>query len=218
MLNDAYITPPIRVMIVDDHELLRLGLKVILEEAPGVQLVGEASDGNHAVTLMSEQQPDVILMDISMPEMDGINATRSISKQYKNARIIILSNYTDGTFVRAALEAGAISYLRKDISREGLIRAIRDAYVGKPTLASIVAQELIETLRNPEDTDYKLSPAEQEILKAVAHGLSNVQIANKLVVSTSTVKKHVSSILTKLKVNNRAEASAWAVRHNMVDQ
>ncbi len=208
---------PITVMVVDDQELIRFGLRLLIEASPTLRLVGEASGGYEAVLLYERLRPDVTLMDIVMPEMNGIAATKAIRQIDDHACVIVLSHYTDGAMVRAAFEAGAMSYLSKDINAETLIRAVEDAFFGKPTLAPTAAQELIDALRGGDDAETKLTPAEVEVLKCVAQGLSNIEIASKLVVSTSTVKKHVSSILTKLEVSNRAEASAWAVRHNLID-
>jgi len=208
---------PITVMVVDDQDLIRFGLRLLIEGAATLRLTGEARSGYEAVKLFERIRPDVTLMEIVTPEMDGIEAIKAIRRIDETARIIVLSNFTDGGIVRAAFEAGAMSYVSKDIAGDMLVRAIEDAFYGKPTLAPTAAQELIEALRGGDDAETKLTPAEVEVLKCVAQGLSNIEIASKLVVSTSTVKKHVSSILTKLEVSNRAEASAWAVRHKLID-
>ncbi|MFN8531722.1 MAG: response regulator transcription factor, partial [Anaerolineae bacterium] len=192
---------PIRVMIVDDHDIVRMGLRVLIEHSPSLCFVGEASDGREAILLYPEVQPHIVLMDISMPNIDGVEAIRAIRRIDEQARIIVLSNYTEGGLVRAAFEAGAISYLGKEVGQHLLVRAIEDAHSGKPTLAPNAAQELIEALRSSEESADKLTPAEIEILRYVSQGLSNIEIAERLVVSTSTIKKHVSSILTKLAVN-----------------
>ncbi|MDX2160351.1 MAG: response regulator transcription factor [bacterium] len=217
MSSETRSVNPIGVMVVDDHDIVRMGLRVMIDHAPELRFVGEAANGHEAVSHYTALKPDIVLMDMIMPQMDGVEAIRMIRRVDETARIIVLSNYTEGLLVRSAFEAGAMSYLGKDVPHELLVRAIVDGFEGKPTLAPTAAQELIEALRNTENAEYKLTPSEVEVLRCIAQGLSNIEIAQKLVVSTSTVKKHVSSILTKLEVNNRAEASAWAVRHKLAD-
>lgn len=208
---------PIRVMVVDDHHLVRYGLKVLMETTPELEFVGESSNGRDAIQKYDEVQPDVLLMDVMMPDMDGIETARMIRSRYPSARIVMLTSFMDGSIVRSALEAGALSFLYKDMSTDALVKAVSDAYEGRATLAPTAAHALIETLREPEISHYNLTPCEIEVLKGVAQGYSNTQIASNMVVSTSTVKKHVSSILSKLKASNRAEAAAWAVRHKVID-
>lgn len=207
---------PIRVLIADDQELVRIGLRNIIENAPELTLVGEATTGKEAVSLYHQCEPDILLTEVILPEMDGITATKVIRAWDKFARIIALTNQTDEVLVRSILEAGAISYLIKNISREELCRAIYNAFNGSPTLAPVAAQVLIKALHQTEDKGFNLTASEIDVLKYVAQGFSNTQIALNLSVSTSTVKKHVSSILTKLNASNRAEAAAWAVRHKLV--
>ncbi len=203
----------IRVMIVDDHDLVRIGLKILIQDSPSLKLVAEASSGSQAVQLYEDLRPDVVLMDLLMPGMDGIAATKIICSRYRDARVIALTSYTGDSPVRSALEAGAISYLLKDVAPHELVKAIYDAHKGRPTLAPTATRAIIKTLHQPAEPEYHLTPSEAEVLKWVAQGLSNTQIASKLVVSTSTVKKHVSNILMKLNASNRAEAAAWAVRN-----
>ncbi len=217
MTNGTSNSNVITVMIVDDHDLVRMGLKMLIEGVDELHLVAEASSGVQAVELYERYRPDVVLMDILMPEMDGIAATKTICGRYRDARIITLTSYTGESPVRLALEAGAISYLLKDVTPGELVKAIQDAVRGRPTLAPTATQAIIKTLHQPTEPEYHLTPSEIEVLKWVAQGLSNTQIAAELVVSTSTVKKHVSNILTKLNVSNRAEAAAWAVRHDLMD-
>jgi two-component system, NarL family, response regulator LiaR len=208
---------PIRVMVVDDHDMVRIGLKVSIEATPGLIFAGEATSGAEAIEAFPNVKPDVVLMDMLMPNVDGVNATREICNSYSDARIIALTSYDDENLICSALEAGVISYLLKDVSIDVLAKAIQDAYRGRPTLAQEATQALIKAASSPPVPGHDLTPSELVVLKLVVQGLSNGEIADRLVISTSTVKKHVSSILRKLSVNNRAEAAALAVRHALID-
>jgi NarL family two-component system response regulator LiaR len=208
--------PQIKVMITDDHKMVRIGLKITVDQAPGLVVVAEAANGREAVTLYQEHKPDVVLMDLVMPELDGIQATREILAFDPAARIIALTSYDDITRIHAAVEAGVMSYLFKDISIKALADAIRNAYCGESTLAQEATQALMQATRTPAAPGNTLTASELRVLKWVAKGLGNSEIAQKLFVSKSTVKKHVSSVLTKLNVSNRAEAAVLAVRHRLV--
>jgi NarL family two-component system response regulator LiaR len=215
------IQAPIRVMIVDDHGMVRRGLATILKVRADMQLVGEAGNGQEALDVCEEAQPDVILMDLVMPEMSGPEATRAIRERCPNVQVIALTSFQERELVREALQAGAISYLLKNVSAEDLAAAIREAHAGRSTLAPEAIQVLIQMESRDASYDQDLSEAfgltsrEQEVLALVVEGMSNPEIAACLVVSRSTAKAHVSNILSKLGVSNRAEAIAMALQHNV---
>ena len=211
----------IQVMIVDDHGMVRRGLSTILKVKADLELVGEASNGQEALEICEQIQPHVILMDLVMPEMGGVEATRLIRERWPQVQVIALTSFQEKELVREALQAGAISYLLKNVSAEDLAAAIREAYAGRSTLAPEAIQALLQAeaqspLHEQELTDaYGLTPREHEVLALMVEGLSNPQIAERLVVSRSTAKAHVSNILSKLGVSNRAEAIALALQHNL---
>ncbi len=207
---------PIRVMLVDDHTMVRKGLATILKVFPDLQLAGEAENGSAAISLCGEAQPDVILMDMVMPDMDGATATRIIRQQFPQAQVIVLTSFKEGELIKNALEAGAIGYLLKDVSADELARAIRAAYSGRATLSPEAAQTLVETANQPPAPGLDLTEREREVLSLMIEGLNNTQIAGRLTVSPSTIKSHVSNILSKLGVASRTEAVTLALRNHIV--
>jgi two-component system, NarL family, response regulator LiaR len=207
----------IRVMIVDDHAVVRSGLSTFLLTCDDMELVGEAGSGEQALRLCSHARPDVVLMDLVMPGMDGATATRLIREQCPEIQVVALTSFKERELVQGALQAGAIGYLLKDISADELASAIRAAYAGKPTLASEAAQVLIDAARQPADRlGFDLTEREREVLALLAQGLNNNQIAERLVISVSTAKFHVSSVLSKLGAATRTEAVALAFEHKLV--
>ena len=208
---------PIRVLLVDDHAVVRSGLGAFLMAFPDLELAGEASSGERAVALCQQVQPDVVLMDLVMPGMDGATATRKIREQCPQIQVLALTSFKEDDLVQGALQAGAIGYLLKDISAAELANAIRAAHTGKPTLAPEAAQALIQAARAPQERPgADLSVREREVLALMVQGLNNTQIAEKLFISLSTAKFHVSSILTKLSVSSRREAVAIALQQHLV--
>lgn len=212
---------PIRVLIVDDHAVVREGLRTYLELSDVVEIVGEARNGREAVEQVRRTHPDVILMDLLMPEMDGIAATRAIKEIAPEARIIVLTSFTDNEHVMPALRAGAIGYLLKDVGAEDLVRAIQGAQQGQAQLHPDVAQRLMEQVTTPKAPGSDrpasvLTPREIEVLRLIANGMSNKEIARALVLNERTVKGHVSNILSKLGLADRTQAALYAVREGLV--
>jgi NarL family two-component system response regulator LiaR len=207
---------PIRVLIVDDHALVRSGLVAFLYAFEDLELAGEAAGGEEAVRRCSELRPDVVLMDLVMPGMDGAAATSAIRQRCPDIQVIALTSFREEDLVQSALQAGAIGYLLKNVSADELAAAIRAAHAGRPTLAPEAAQVLIHAATHPAAPGGDLTARESEVLALMAKGLSNPDIAERLVVSHSTVKFHVSSILGKLGVTTRTEAVAYALQHRLV--
>jgi len=206
---------PIRVMIVDDHLMVRRGLATFLKVFKDFKLVGEADSGESAVQLCVKLQPDVVLMDMVMQSMDGAAATRLIRKQCPSAQVIALTSFKDEILVKSALQAGAISYLLKGVSASELAQAIRAAHAGRPTISAEATEALIQAASQDVVLGPDLTEREHEVLLLMVEGLNNTQIANRLTVSPSTIKSHVSSILAKLGVTSRTEAVALALRHKL---
>jgi two-component system, NarL family, response regulator LiaR len=215
---------PIRVMLVDDHTMLRRGLATFLRvydhplagSGPALQLVGEAENGVEAIQRCAETKPDVVLMDLVMPGMDGVSATRAIRQQFPMVQVIALTSFKEGDLIKNALEAGAIGYLLKDVSADELAQAIRAAHAGRATLSPEAAQALVQNAHRPPAPGLDLTEREREVLILMIEGLNNTQIAGRLAVSPSTIKSHVSNILSKLGVASRTEAVTLALRNRIV--
>ena len=208
---------PIRVVIVDDHAMLRRGLRFFLKGFDDLELVGEGSSGKEAIELCAETEPDVILMDMVMPEMDGAKTTQLIREQFPQVQVIALTSFQEEDLIERALQAGAIGYLLKNVSAQDLARAIREAHAGRSTLAPEATEVLVRaTRRRSDQQDYGLTDREQEVLALMVEGLSNAEIAERLVITVSTVKFHVRGILGKLDVNSRTEAIALAWQQKLV--
>jgi two-component system, NarL family, response regulator LiaR len=205
----------IRVLITDDHGVVRQGLRMFLSLDPDIRIVGEASDGREALEMARELAPDVVLMDLLMPVMDGIEATQIIRKEMQDVEVVALTSVLEDASVTGAVRAGAIGYLLKDTDAEELHRAVRGAAEGKVFLAPQAAARLIREVRAPENPE-ALTDREAEILMLLARGKTNKQIASRLYVSEKTVKAHVSAILRKLGVQSRTQAALHAVRSGLV--
>lgn len=207
---------PIRVMIVDDHGMVRRGLLTYLKNEADVQVVGEARDGQEAVQLCAQLQPDVILMDLLMPKLDGVAATRLIRAQWPQVRVIALTSFGEKELVQNALQAGAISYLLKNATGSDLAEAIRAACAGRSILAAEAIEALIQPAAIESAPDVDLTSRERDVLALLVKGLSNPEIADRLSISRATVKVHISNILAKLEVSNRGEAIAVALQRKLV--
>ncbi len=205
------MTGSISVLIADDHGMIRQGIRAYLENENGIQVVGEACDGQEAVEFCRRQPPDVILMDLRMADLDGVAATRLIHSEFPHIRIIALTSFKDTQLVHDALAAGATSYLLKNVAGEELAAAIRQAFAGRPTLAPEALQALIQPPVPELAPGHDLTQREREVLALLVKGLSNNEIAERLSVTQATAKAHVSSILSKLGVSSRGEAIAVAL-------
>jgi NarL family two-component system response regulator LiaR len=203
-------------MLVDDHNVVRSGLATFLKAYADLELVAEARNGLEAVELCRQKKPGVILMDLMMPKMDGIAATRAIMAGCPEMKIIAMTSFEDEQLVQGVLAAGAISYLLKNVTSDELAKAIRDAVSGRSTLSPEAASALVHATRPTHQPTYDLTEREKEVLNLVVQGYSNQQIAETLVISLATVKAHISSILSKLGVSSRAEAIAFAIKHKLV--
>jgi NarL family two-component system response regulator LiaR len=213
-------TAPVRVLIADDHAIVRKGIRALLSEAGGFEVVGEASNGQEAVLRAEETHPDVILMDLLMPVMDGIEATRQITSQQPKARILVLTSFAADNKVFPAIKAGASGYLLKDSSPDELVRAIRQVHRGEPSLHPTIARKLLQEIARPADLQpapEALTAREMEVLRLIAQGLSNQEIADQISVSEPTVRAHVSRILGKLHLASRTQAALYAVREGLTD-
>ncbi len=205
----------IRIVIVDDHDMVRSGLATFFAELDDMELVGEAADGMDGIRICQEMQPDIVLMDLVMPGMDGATATAQILAELPNTRVIALTTFSDEELVNNAMGAGVISYMLKNANIDELARAIRDAYVGKPTVVPEALQSLIRSKKTPDLPPVHLTGRERDVLECLVLGRTNQQIADTLNVSLSTVKQHVSNILAKLGASSRTEAVATAMKRNL---
>ena len=206
----------IRVMVVDDHKVVRAGLADFLLAYKDLEFAGEASSGEDAVLMCKKVRPHVVLMDLVMEGMDGAEATSVIREACPDIQVIALTSYKEEELVQKAIQAGAIGYLLKNVSAKDLAEAIREAYEGRPTLAPEAAQALMHATTKPPGLGYDLTQREREVLVLMVEGLNNPEIADKLVISRSTVKHHVRSVLSKLGTSSRTEAVALAVKHKLV--
>ena len=207
---------PIRVLVVDDHTMVRRGLATFLKVFDDLNLAGEAANGQEAIQLCASLQPDVVLMDMVMPDMDGATTTQLIRKQWPQIQVLALTSFKEEILVQSALQAGAIGYLLKDVSADELAQAIRAAYAGRSTLSPEAAQALVHATSQPKAPGVNLTERERQVLTLMVAGLNNIQIAAKLKVSPSTVKSHVSAILNKLGVESRTEAATQALRNQLI--
>lgn len=210
------VSKPIRVMLVDDHAMVRRGLATFLMVYDDLQLAGEAESGEAAIQMCGEVLPDVVLMDMVLPAMDGAAATRTIRQRFPKVQVIALTSFKEKGLIKNALEAGAIGYLLKDVTADELARAIRAAHIGRATLSPEVTQVIVQTAGQSPEPGLDLTEREREVLALMVEGLNNTQIAGRLSVSPSTIKSHVSNILSKLGVSSRTEAVTLALRQGLV--
>jgi NarL family two-component system response regulator LiaR len=208
----------IRVMLVDDHQMVRNGLGTFLLVHDDLKLVGEAADGEQALAIFQRVRPDVVLMDLKMPRMDGVEATRALIARNPELRVIALTSFKEEQLIQDALEAGAIGYLLKDVDADDLADAIRAAHRGEPTLAPEAAWMLFQARRRGRELGDDLTEREREVLDLIVEGQTNPEIADHLIISESTVKTHVSNILSKLGVSTRTEAASLALRRGLVGE
>ncbi len=213
------MTDKIEVLIADDHPVVRQGLRALLELEEDIEVVGEAGDGVEAVEKVMELMPDVVLMDLVMPELDGVVTTGRIKEISPKIRVLVLTSYAEDERVFGAMKAGATGYLLKDVEPRDLIQAIRSTHQGDPALSSLVAKKLIQEFAQPKSKpsapEAELTPKEREVLRLVAKGKSNKEIASSLSMSEKTVKNHIGNILGKLCLSNRTEAALYALQHKL---
>ncbi len=210
---------PIRVLIVDDHTIVRKGIRALLAEIEGIEVVGEADNGQEAVAQAATLHPDVILMDLAMPKMDGIEATRQIKASQPDSRILVMTSFAADDKVFPAIKAGALGYLLKESAPEDLVQAIHQIHRGESSLHPTIARKVLQEITHPSDrppTPDPLTEREAEVLRLVAQGLSNQDIAKKLNISDPTVRTHVSNIMSKLHLATRIQAALYALREGLV--
>jgi NarL family two-component system response regulator LiaR len=209
----------IAVVLVDDHAIVRQGLRTYLELQPDIEVVGEASDGREAVGVVRDTLPDIVLMDLVMPNSDGVEATRAITGMAPSTRVIVLTSFSEDEKVFASIKAGAQGYLMKDVLPSDLVKAIRTVYKGEAQLDPEIARKLMHEFTNPQPAAprHDLTERELEVLRLIAHGKTNKDISEDLVLSEKTVKTHVSNILQKLHLSDRTQAAVYALRQKIVD-
>lgn len=211
-------TSPVRVLIADDHAIVRKGIRALLATEPDVEVVGEACDGAEAVAQVQALRPDVVLMDLVMPGLDGIEATRQITAGQSGVRILVLTSFAADDKVFPAIKAGALGYLLKDTGPEDLVRAIRQVSRGEPSLEPVIARKVLYELSHPpaeKPTPDPLTEREMEVLRLIAQGRSNKEIAEELVIAEMTVRSHVSNILSKLHLASRTQAALYALKEGL---
>jgi two-component system, NarL family, response regulator LiaR len=209
----------IRVLLVDDHAILRQGTRQLIENEPDMAVVGEAGDGEEAIRKVGELKPDVVILDVAMPKMNGIEATRRIKELYPGTSILVLTGYDYDEYIFSLLEMGAAGYLLKDVNGDDLVKAVREVYAGEPVLHPAVMRKLMDRFKTPiavktveAQSSERLSDREMEVLKMAARGVSNKDIAEALVISVRTVQAHMRSIFSKLGVGSRSEAIIYGLK------
>ena len=215
MINKQTQPAAIRILVTDDHAIVREGLQKLISMEPGMEVIGEAANGIEAVQMACELKPDVILMDMVMPRMGGLEAIRKIKEECPDARVLVLTSFSDDETVFPAIKAGALGYLLKNTSPDILLNAIRDVHKGNSSISPDIANKLMSELQRRSDlplTKEPLTEREMDVLNQVAHGLTNQEIADQLVISEGTVRTHVSNILSKLHLANRTQAALYALR------
>jgi two-component system, NarL family, response regulator LiaR len=210
-------TNQIRILLADDHTVVRSGLSAVLAMQDDFKIVGEAADGEEALRLCESLKPDVVLMDLLMPKLDGVAATKRIKERWPQVQVIALTSFKEKEYVEGALKAGASGYLLKNVSADELVNAVRRAVAGQPSLSPEAAQVLIQRVNEPAHPGLDMTGREKEILALMVEGLSNNKIAERLTINQSTVKFHVSNILGKLGVTSRTEAVALAVKRRLIE-
>ncbi|NDI36733.1 response regulator transcription factor [Chengkuizengella sediminis] len=211
---------PIKVLIVDDHEMVRIGLSAVLSTEEDIEIIGEASNGEEGIRLAQDYDPDVVLMDLVMEEMDGIETTKKILKLKPKCKVIVLTSYLDDEKVYPVIEAGAFSYLLKTSRATEIAQAIRSAMNGHPILESQVASKIMNRFRQTQqekEPHEELTEREMEVLRLIAKGKSNQDVADELFIGVKTVKFHVTNILAKLGVEDRTQAAIYAFKHGLAE-
>lgn len=216
------MTTPTTILLVDDHEVVRKGVRSYLETVPDFQVVGEASSGEEGIELVSELIPDIVLLDLIMPGIDGVESTRRIKKISPRTQVVVLTSYHEDVHIFPALKAGAISYILKDMKMEKLVEALQRAVRGEVTLHPRVAARVLQNIRGEYEEEQplftELTDRELDVLKLIANGMTNSQIAEELVISENTVKGHVSNILSKLHVADRTQVAVYAWQRGLVQR